>query len=211
MYLPSHFEETRVEVMHTLLRTHPLALLVTRDGEELRADSLPFLLDAARGPHGTLVGHVARANPLWRSANGQRVLVAFQGPQGYVSPSAYAAKAEHGKVVPTWNYVMVQARGTLRAIEDARELQAIVSRLTGTHEAGRAAPWAVSDAPDDYIEKMLGAIVGIEIPIEALAGKWKVSQNRSAADREGVARQFEQSPHDAAMARQVRTPGVAPD
>ncbi|HNK18807.1 MAG TPA: FMN-binding negative transcriptional regulator [Piscinibacter sp.] len=208
MYLPSHFEENRDAVMHALVRAHPFGLLITREGEEPCADAVPFLIDAARGPHGTLVAHVARANPLWRHAQGQRVLVVFQGPQAYVSPSAYPSKAEHGKVVPTWNYVMVQARGTLRASEDARELHGIVSRLTDTHEAGRAAPWAVGDAPADYIEKMLGAIVAIEIPIATLVGKWKVSQNRSAADREGVAREFEAS--NVAMARQVRTPGVEP-
>lgn len=209
MYLPSHFEETRDEVMHTLVRRHPLGLLITLEDGEPCADSIPFLLDAARGAHGTLVAHVARANPLWRRANGQRVLAVFQGPQAYVSPSAYPSKAEHGKVVPTWNYVMVQARGTLRAIENARTLHGIVSRLTDTHEAGRAAPWAVSDAPADYVEKMLGAIVGLEIPVEALAGKWKVSQNRSAADRAGVARQLAAEGGDAAaMARQVETPGA---
>ncbi len=210
MYLPSHFEETRDAVMHALVRTHPLGLLITREGDEPCADSIPFLVDAGRGPHGTLVAHVARANPLWRRANGQRVLAVFQGPQAYVSPSAYPSKAEHGKVVPTWNYVMVQARGTLRAIEDARTLHGIVSRLTETHEAGRSAPWAVSDAPADYIEKMLGAIVGIEIPLDALTGKWKVSQNRSAADREGVAQQLEQAAAGTAMARQVRAPGTDP-
>ena len=208
MYLPSHFAQTQPEQLHGLMRTHPFGLLVTRAGEGLAANPLPWLLDAEGGAQGTLRGHVARANPVWREAAGQEVLVVFQGPQAYVSPSAYAAKAEHGKVVPTWNYVMVQARGTLRASEDARELHGIVSRLTDTHEAGRAAPWAVGDAPADYIEKMLGAIVAIEIPIATLVGKWKVSQNRSAADREGVAREFEAS--NVAMARQVRTPGVEP-
>jgi len=210
VYLPSHFEETRDAVMHALVRTHPLGLLITHEGDEPCADNIPFLIDPGRGARGTLVAHVARANPLWRRANGQRVLVVFQGPQAYVSPSAYAAKAEHGKVVPTWNYVMVQGRGTLRAIEDAATLLGIVSRLTDTHEAGRATPWAVSDAPADYIEKMLGAIVGIEIPLDALTGKWKVSQNRSAADREGVARQLEATAEGAAMARQVRAPGEEP-
>ena len=209
MYLPKHFEETRTEVMHTLLRAHPLGLLVTLSGGELQANSIPFMLDAQRGPHGTLVAHVARANPLWREAVLTPVLAVFQGPQAYVSPSGYASKAEHGKVVPTWNYVMVQARGRLRAIEDPRELHALVSRLTDTHERQRATPWAVSDAPADYIEKTLGAIVGIEIPIDSIAGKWKVSQNRSAADREGVARMLEQEPGGAAMAAQVRTPGAA--
>lgn len=208
MYLPKHFEETRTEVMHQLVRAHPLGLLITLSGGEAQANSIPFMLDAQRGPHGTLVAHVARANPLWREAALTPVLAVFQGPQAYVSPSGYAAKAEHGKVVPTWNYVMVQARGRLRAIEDAQELHALVSRLTDIHERKRAAPWAVSDAPADYIEKMLGAIVGIEIPIESLTGKWKVSQNRSAADREGVARLLEQEPGGAAMAAQVRSPGA---
>ena len=208
MYLPKHFEETRVEVMHALMAAHPLGLLVSNGADGLQANSIPFMVDPNPAPNGTLIAHVARANPLWREAAGTPVLVVFQGPQAYVSPSGYASKAEHGKVVPTWNYVMVQARGTLRASEDARELHGIVSRLTDTHEAGRAAPWAVGDAPADYIEKMLGAIVAIEIPIATLVGKWKVSQNRSAADREGVAREFEAS--NVAMARQVRTPGVEP-
>lgn len=209
MYLPKHFEETRTEVLHALVRAHPLGLLITLSGGEARADSIPFMLDAQRGPHGTLVAHVARANPLWREAALTSVLVVFQGPQAYISPSGYASKAEHGKVVPTWNYVMVQARGRLRAIEDPRELHALVSRLTDTHEGKRAAPWAVSDAPADYIATTLRGIVGIEIPIEALSGKWKVSQNRSAADREGVARMLEQEPGGAVMAAQVRQPGAA--
>jgi transcriptional regulator len=209
MYLPAHFEETRAEVMHALLRSRPLGLLVRAAGGEAMADSLPFLLDAQRGPRGTLIAHVARANPLWRDAAGSRVLVVFQGPQAYVSPSAYAAKAEHGKVVPTWNYVTVQARGTLRAVEDRHELRAIVTRLTDIHEAGRSAPWAVSDAPADYIARMLDAIVGIEIPIDSLVGKWKVSQNRSAADREGVVRALAaEGDEAAAVARHVASPGA---
>ena len=189
MYLPAHFEEERPEVLHELLRTHPLGLLVplTAAGE-LQANSLPFVLDAdpAGGP-GILRAHVARANPLWREAAAQtESLVVFQGPQAYVSPSFYPSKAEHGKVVPTWNYVMVQARGRLRAIEDAAWLHAFVTRLTDRHESKRARPWAVSDAPAGYIATMLGAIVGIEIVLSALTGKWKVSENRSAADRAGV-------------------------
>jgi transcriptional regulator len=189
MYLPAHFEEQRPEVLHTLLRAHPLGLLVTLNGAAtLQANSVPFVLDAdpAGGP-GILRAHVARANPLWREARGDvESLVVFQGPQAYISPSFYPSKAEHGKVVPTWNYVMVQARGTLRAIEDAAWLHAFVTRLTERHEAQRARPWAVSDAPADYIATMLSAIVGIEIVLSALTGKWKVSQNRSAADRAGV-------------------------
>ena len=194
MYLPMHFEETRPEVLHELLRTHPLGLLVTQDaGGAMSANSVPFVLDVnsagpAGGP-GILRAHVARANSLWRMARGDiDSLVVFQGEQAYISPSLYASKAEHGKVVPTWNYVMVQARGRLRAVDDAPWLRAFVTRLTDRFEAPRAKPWAVSDAPEDYIATMLRAIVGIEIVLTALTGKWKVGQNRSAADRAGVAR-----------------------
>ena len=193
MYLPAHFEEKRPEILHALLRAHPLGLLVTQDARgEMAANTVPFVLDAnsadpAGGP-GILRAHVARANPLWRTARGDLdSLVVFQGEQAYISPSFYASKAEHGKVVPTWNYVMVQARGRLRAVDDADWLRAFVTRLTERHEAPRAQPWAVSDAPEDYIATMLRAIVGIEIVLTSLTGKWKVGQNRSAADRAGVA------------------------
>jgi len=188
MYLPKHFEETRSEALHELIRAHPLGMLVTLNGAGLQANSVPFILDAdpAGGP-GILRAHVARANPLWRETRGDvEALVVFQGPQAYISPGWYASKAEHGKVVPTWNYVMVQARGTLRAVDDADWLRAFVTRLTTRHEAVQAQPWAVTDAPADYIDTMLRAIVGIEIPLTALTGKWKVSQNRPAADRAGV-------------------------
>jgi len=191
MYLPAHFEEHRPAVLHELLRRHPLGLLITQTpGGELLANSVPFVLDAdpAGGP-GLLRAHVARANPLWRdSRTDTPVLVVFQGPQAYISPSFYPSKAEHGKVVPTWNYVMVQARGRLRAIDDAAWLHAFVTRLTDRHEAARSAPWAVSDAPPDYVAGMVRAIVGIEVALTELTGKWKVSQNRSAADRAGVTR-----------------------
>ena len=189
MYLPKHFEETRDEVMHGLIRTHPLGLLVTQGVHGLDANPLPWLLDAGAGdgPHGTLRGHVARANPVWREADGAEVLVLFQGAQAYVSPGWYPSKAEHGKVVPTWNYAVVQARGRLRAVDDAAWLHRLVGRLTDTHEATQPRPWQVGDAPADFIEKLLDAIVGLELEITALSGKWKVSQNRGAADREGVA------------------------
>ena len=189
MYLPKHFEETRAEVLHELIRTHPLGLLVTLADAGLQANPVPFMLDAdpAGGP-GILRAHVARANPLWRETRSDvEVLVVFQGPQAYVSPSWYPSKAEHGKVVPTWNYVMVQARGTLRAIDDPAWVRAFVTRLTTRHEAVQAKPWAVADAPPDFIEATARAIVGLEIRLSALVGKWKVSQNRSAADRAGVA------------------------
>jgi transcriptional regulator len=189
MYLPTHFEETRVDVMHTLMRAQPLALLVTLSDAGLQANPLPFLIDPEPAPFGTLRGHVARANPLWRESRlDVDSLVVFQGPQAYVSPSFYPSKAEHGKVVPTWNYVTVQARGRLRAVDEAAWVHALVQRLTETHEAARATPWAVRDAPDDYIATMLRAIVGIEIVLTGLVGKWKVSQNRGTADRQGVAR-----------------------
>jgi len=189
MYLPKHFEESRAEVLHELIRTHPLGLLVTLADAGLQANPVPFMLDAdpAGGP-GILRAHVARANPLWRETRSDgQALVVFQGPQAYVSPSWYPSKAEHGKVVPTWNYVMVQARGTLRAIDDPAWVRAFVTRLTTRHEAAQAKPWAVGDAPPDYIEATARAIVGLEITLSALVGKWKVSQNRSAADRAGVA------------------------
>jgi transcriptional regulator len=188
MYLPKHFEESRPEALHELIRAHPLGMLVTLNDAGLQANSVPFILDAdpAGGP-GILRAHVARANPLWRETRSDvEALVVFQGPQAYISPGWYPSKAEHGKVVPTWNYVTVQARGTLRAIEDADWLRAFVTRLTTRHEAVQARPWAVTDAPADYIDTMLRAIVGIEIPLTALTGKWKVSQNRPAADRAGV-------------------------
>ena len=192
MYLPAHFEESRPAVLQLLLRAHPLGQLVSLDAEGLPvANPIPFLYDADRGPLGTLVGHVARANPVWRDAvsggaAGQSVLVLFQGPDGYVSPNGYAAKREHGKVVPTWNYATVQARGPLRVLDDVAATRALVTRLTAVHESAQPRPWAVSDAPDDYIASMLRAIVCIEIELSALVGKYKLSQNRSATDQAGV-------------------------
>ena len=192
MYLPSHFEETRPAVLQALLCRHPLGLLITQDAAGAPvANAIPFLLEAGRGEFGTLVGHVARANPVWQPpAAGQTVpeaLVVFQGPDGYVSPSGYPGKAEHGKVVPTWNYAMVQARGPLRVLDDADATLDLVTRLTAHHESAQRRPWAVTDAPDDYIAAMLRAIVCIEIPLTGLVGKYKLSQNRSVADRAGVA------------------------
>jgi transcriptional regulator len=188
MYQPAHFVESRPEVLHRLIREEPFGLLVTDGASGLAANGVPFLLDPdpAGGP-GVLRAHVARANPVWKEARSDRdSLVVFQGPQGYISPAWYPSKAEHGKVVPTWNYVTVQARGTLRAIDDAAWVHAFVTRLTTAHEAVQAKPWAVTDAPPDFVDTMTRAIVGIEITLSALTGKWKVSQNRSAADRAGV-------------------------
>lgn len=186
MYLPKHFEETDLGTLHTLIEAHPLATWVVGGGTDIAptVNHIPFLLDRRRGTHGTLIGHVARANPVWRQP-GRSVLV-FQGPHAYISPGWYASKREHGKVVPTWNYAVVHAHGQARAIEQPDELRALVGRLTDTHEARQAVPWKVGDAPPDYIDQMLKAIVGIELPIDQLVGKWKVSQNRPAADRAGV-------------------------
>jgi transcriptional regulator len=212
MYLPAHFEEKRPDVLHAFVQAHPFGLLVTQGADGMLANGLPFVLDAdGAGGHGTLRAHVARANPVWReTAPGSRTLVVFQGPQAYVSPGWYASKREHGKVVPTWNYVMVQARGTFRAVDDAAWLRRFVTRLTERHEAALPRPWAVTDAPADYVDTMLNAIVGIEIELTALTGKWKVSQNRSAADREGSVRGLDAvgDENARAMARQVALPGA---
>jgi len=187
MYQVAAFREERIDVMHALIRAHPLAMLVTRAGGTLEADHLPLLIDPVPTPQGTLLGHVARANPLWKQHHDGEALAIFQGPQVYVTPSWYPEKRASGKVVPTWNYVVVHARGPLLIHDDRDWLRGLVSRLTDQQEAGRAQPWAVTDAPADYIERMLGAIVGIEIPISRMEGKWKVSQNRADADRAGVA------------------------
>lgn len=188
MYLPKRFAETRLDVLHTLIGQHPLGTLVTHGLEGLAADHIPFEIGAPTeaAPFGVLRAHVARANPLWRLA-GTQVLAIFQGPSAYISASFFAEKAISGKVVPTWNYATVHASGPLRAIEDRAWLLDFVSRLTDRHEAPRAAPWAVADAPAPYIEAMLNAIVGIEIPITRLDGKWKINQDDTAADRVQIA------------------------
>ena len=188
MYLPNRFVETRLDVLHTLIEQHPLGTLVTHSADGLAADHIPFEIGPATeaAPFGVLRAHVARANPLWRLA-GTQVLAIFQGPSAYVSASLFAEKAISGKVVPTWNYATVHASGALTAIEDRDWLLAFVTRLTDRHEARRAQPWAVDDAPAPYIEAMLRAIIGIEIPITRLEGKWKINQDDSAADRVQIA------------------------
>jgi transcriptional regulator len=188
MYIPAHFAETRLDVLHELMRQHPLGTLIASTDAGLEANHIPFLLNDASHPHGVLRAHVARANPIWRSlSQAQEVLVVFQGDEAYVSPSLYEAKIKDGKVVPTWNYLAVHAYGTARVVTDPAWLHELVSDLTDEHERKREAPWSVSDAPREYVEKLLGAIVGIEIPITRLLGKWKVSQNRPRTDRAKVA------------------------
>jgi transcriptional regulator len=186
MYLPAHFEETSVETMHALMCEHPFATLLTQGVDELEANHLPLHLEPEAGPFGVLQGQVARANPVWRQAADGEVLVVFHGPQAYVTPSWYETKREHGKAVPTWNYVVVHGRGRLRAIDDADWLLGNLESLVAHHEAGFAEPWQVGDAPPDYIEKMLAAIVGIEIELTELKGKWKISQNQPPVNRVGV-------------------------
>jgi len=188
MYMPTHFEEPDVSVLHALIRSHPLGTWVTLAGGELLVNHIPFLVDASRGEHGTLVGHVARANPVWKSFSKEvPSAVIFQGPEGYISPSFYPAKKEHGKVVPTWNYAVVHARGVPRVMDDAAWLLKHVTAMTHMQESRhQPVEWKVSDAPADFIESMLKMIVGIEIPLAALVGKWKMSQNRSMPDRLGT-------------------------
>jgi transcriptional regulator len=187
MYVPKHFEETDVRILHRLILDHPLGVLVTLTHHGLDANHIPFLMRAEPAPFGTLHGHIARANPLWRDFSPDtEVLVIFQGPDAYISSSWYPGKSEHGKVVPTWNYAVVHAHGIMRIIDDPVWMRGHLEELVSAFETGRAVPWKVTDAPADYIEKMMGAAVGVEIPIQRLVGKWKVSQNRTDRDREGV-------------------------
>jgi transcriptional regulator len=189
MYTPSYFNDADLASLHRQIDGTRLATLVTFDENGLQASHVPLLLDPGQGAHGVLTGHLAKANPQWKTlALGTEVLVIFQGPDAYISPSFYAAKAEHGKVVPTWNYLAVHAYGRAEVFTDPERLLRVVSGLTDKHEAARAEPWAVSDAPDDYIQKMLNGIVGFAIPIERLEGKRKLNQNRSAEDIAGVSK-----------------------
>ena len=180
MYRPSHFEQTDAQELQALMNAHPLATLVTVQDGVTTADHIPLEYDASRH---VLRGHVARANPLWRAAAGKAVLAIFLGPQAYVSPSWYATKALTHKVVPTWNYAVVHAHGLLRTVDDTPWVHALVSELTAHQEAGQAMPWAVTDAPADYVAQTLRAIVGIEIAVTQLIGKWKVSQNQPAENQ----------------------------
>ena len=187
MYLPSAFRQDDLAELHAQLQANPFALLTSAGAAGVQASHLPLLLEPGEGEFGTLYGHFARANPHWRDLQGgTEALAVFSGPDAYISPGWYPAKAEHGKVVPTWNYIAVHARGPVELIEEPERLLQIVSRLSDQHESGRERPWAVSDAPREYIDSMLRAIVGFALPIRRLEGKWKLGQNRSAADQQGV-------------------------
>jgi transcriptional regulator len=188
LYVPEHFRETRIEVLRALIARYPLGTLVAVTSEGITANHIPMqLLPAADGP-ALLRGHIARANPLWRLLqNDAPVLAVFIGPDHYVSPTWYPSKREHGKAVPTWNYATVHIRGQIRFIEDGGWLRSLVESLTDEHERGIPNRWRISDAPPDFIDGMVRAIVGFEIRVSAIEGKVKASQNRSAADRAGVA------------------------
>jgi transcriptional regulator len=188
--------------MHETMRAARLANLVTATADGLMVTPLPLMLDATEGPYGVLHGHLARANPQWRTPPTGEACVIFMGPDAYVSPSWYATKQETHRVVPTWNYIAVHAYGPAEFYDDAERLHDVVTRLTQTHERARAKPWAVSDAPAPFIAGQLRGIVGLRMPITRLEGKRKMSQNRNEADRAGVAAGLAESldPADRAIA-----------
>jgi transcriptional regulator len=187
VYLPNHFREDRVAILHEFIERHPLGTLVVSTNNALTADHLPMLLARDEGPKGRLHGHVARANPLWRSlAAGSEVLVLFGGANAYVSPSWYSSKTTTGKVVPTWNYAVVHVRGRIQFFDESAQLHSLVHSLTDHHERNLPTPWSVDDAPALYVEAQLRAIVGFDIEILDIIGKFKASQNKSDLDRAGV-------------------------
>ncbi|WP_437879409.1 FMN-binding negative transcriptional regulator [Pseudomonas sp. LRF_L74] len=189
MYRPAAFRQDDLSTLHQQIRTSRLASVISQGRDDLLASHLPLLLVESEGEKGTLYGHFARANPHWRELLGQpQTLVVFNGVDAYVSPTWYPSKAEHGKAVPTWNYIAVHAHGQAVIFDDAERLRWLVGTLSAQHESGRARPWSIDDAPKDYLDAMLRAIVGFALPIERLEGQWKLSQNRSDADREGVRR-----------------------
>jgi transcriptional regulator len=208
MYRPAHFEENRTDVLHALMQAHPLAQLVTHGPDGLDANPIPFELDKGAGPQGGLHAHVARANPVWQQARDTEVLVIFQAADGYISPNWYPSKPEHHRHVPTWNYQVVHAHGVLRVRDDERYVRGLVARLTREHEARsqQERPWKMGDSAPEFIDGLLKAIVGIEIEVTRLVGKFKLGQNREARDRlgaaDGLARQGQ-----AAIAEAMRRAG----
>ena len=215
MYVPKHFAQVDMTQLHALMRAQPLATLVTLNAGELNANHIPLHLHPEPAPCGTLQGHVARSNTLWTDLADNESLAVFHGPNAYVSPSWYATKRETGRAVPTWNYTAVHAYGRLRVIDDAEWLRTQIDALTATHEAKLAQPWSPADAPADYIHGMLGAIIGIELVITRLIGKWKVSQNQPEVNRAGVVEALLQQ-HDsdasaiAALVAAQKTPRTTP-
>ncbi|WP_349920957.1 FMN-binding negative transcriptional regulator [Aeromonas veronii] len=207
MYLPTHFAATDPEALHALMRAHPLGALITHGESGLDANHLPFEFYAGEGEHGVLRAHVARNNPLWQEVtDGQEVLVIFKAADGYVSPNWYPSKQEHHQQVPTWNYAVVHAHGRIRVRDDARFVRRLLASLTRCHEATEPSPWKMADAPRDYVEAMVAAVVGIEIEISALVGKFKLSQNKEAADRQGVVDALQERGKGALAAAMQRRP-----
>ena len=208
MYVPPAFKDDDLESIRATIRAARLANLVTATADGPIATPLPLLLDASEGEHGVLYGHVAKANPQWRSAPLGEALAIFMGPEAYVTPSWYATKQETEKVVPTWNYIAVHAYGPVEFFQESERLLEVVTRLTNIHEKSRAKPWAVSDAPADFIASQLRAIVGVRIPVTRFEGKRKMSQNRPEADRIGVAAGLAASekPRDREVAPLIRIP-----
>ena len=210
MYQPPAFRETDLHAQQAFIAAHPLGLLVSAGPDGILANPIPFVLYPDEGPSGTLRAHLSRANPQWRAlAQVPEALVVFQGAEHYITPSWYPQKAVDGRVVPTWNYALVQARGPARIVDDAAWLLANVAALTDQQEGRRPRPWAVSDAPEAFIAGQLKGIVGLEIPLAGIEGKFKASQNRPAADRAGVAEGLrdEPGPHAAAMRQLVQERG----
>ncbi|MFA6162167.1 MAG: FMN-binding negative transcriptional regulator [Methylobacter sp.] len=187
MYIPPHFEQPDIEVMHDLIRNRPLATLVTLGSDGINANHIPLHLVPELEPFGVLRGHVARSNPIWSDLESDvDTLTIFHAPDAYISPSWYATKQETGKVVPTWNYTVVHAYGSLRIIDDASWIRSQMEALTTHHEAAFPEPWSVSDAPEDFTEKLIEAVIGIEMVITRLSGKWKISQNQPPQNQHSV-------------------------
>ncbi len=187
MYTPAAFREEDLPTLHQQMAQTPLAIIVSHDENGLQASHLPLLLVPGEGRFGTLKGHFAKANPQWKTLQaGAEVLVIFSGEQAYISPGYYPSKAEHGKAVPTWNYIAIHAHGRAETFDDPQRLRPLLEDLTHRHEAGRTQPWTIDEAPPTYIDSMLRAIVGFELPIERIEGKWKLGQNRDKTDYDSV-------------------------
>lgn len=208
MYIPKANEENRLEVLHDLIESHPLASLVTMTSSGLFASHLPMVLERKSATRGLLKGHLSRANKQWRDFQpAVEALAIFSGPEHYITPSWYAEKQETGRVVPTWNYAVVHVYGTLKVIEDPAWLLQHLKALTTVHESAFPAPWQVSDAPADYVASLLKGIVGLELPIERIEGKWKASQNRSERDRAGIIEGLEELGTSESLAMQALVAG----
>jgi len=205
MYLPSFNAEHDIPTLHALMRANPLGTWSAVADGQIAINHIPFFLRDDGTEFGVLVGHVARANPIWKTCDRSvDSVVAFHAEQAYISPSWYPSKQEHGKVVPTWNYAVVHAEGTPRFIEDKDWLRAQIDELTHAHENDFETPWKTSDAPEDYVATMLKGIVGVEIPLSSLTGKWKLGQNRSQADQQGMIQHLESSDRAEAIAMAAR-------